>query len=66
MAIVMAMLTTSLVVLAGSSLGDEQGPIDDADLGAGLVPGAPRNLVADQGPGFVGYGGTTRPLTGTT
>ena len=53
MAIVMAMLTTSLVVLAGSSLGDEQGPVDDADLGAGQVPGAPRNLVADQGPGFV-------------
>ena len=53
MAIVMAMLTTSLVVLAGSSLGDEQGPDDDADLGAGVVPGAPRNLEADQGPGFV-------------
>ncbi len=53
MAIVMAMLTTSLVVLAGSSLGDEQGPVDDVDLGAGVVPGAPRNLVADQGPGFV-------------
>ena len=68
MAIVMAMLTTSLVVLAGTTLAEEQGPDERMrTFGAGQVPGAPRNLEADQGPGFVWlWSGPIRPLTGTT
>ncbi len=53
-AVVLAMLSTSFVIVAGSALAvDRSNSGNDSDLGAGAVPGAPLNLVADRGPGYV-------------
>jgi len=51
---VAAFLVTSLLAVAVdvTATGSEA-PLSGDGLGAGTVPGAPRNLVADKGPGFV-------------
>lgn len=52
--VVLSLLFSGFALIAGSSLAAYQtDPLSDLNLDAGAVPGAPRNLVADQGPGFV-------------